>query len=428
VSSVIIDRRHNPKDRNLVNRRRFIERVRDGVRKSSHRALGDKGLTDKGDSDITVSGGGVAEPRFSHDPLTGERDLILPGNKKFSVGDRIEKPLGGGGGGSGSQPGEPDGDFSFAVSHDELIDIILEDLELPKMVRRTEGGVEASEPRRAGFSSSGPPSALDVERTISRALARRIALRAPKLSRIAELERERDACPDEECRGRIDREIARHRAMAAAVAFLDPVDLRYRRFERQPRPSARAVMVCIIDVSASMGDRERRLAKQFFHLLSIFLHRKYREVDIVFVRHHHEAEECDEETFFASGSTGSTVVSTAYRAAEKVVRDRYASEDWNLYFAQVSDGDNMGSDGLACMEVLNRFLPRTRFFAYVEVLRETPSHMARTTDLWSVLERVARQHSNLAMRHVMDDDDVVPAFRSLFDGTGVETEHRGRQQ
>jgi hypothetical protein len=259
---------------------------------------------------------------------------------------------------------------------------------------------------------------------MAQSLARRIALRGPKLTRLAELEREREQCEDEERRTTIEAEIARLSAMAHAIAFLDPLDLRYRRFERQPKPSARAVMLCIIDVSASMGDRERRLAKQFFHLLSLFLHRKYREVDIVFVRHHHEAEECDEATFFASGSTGSTVVSTAYRVAEKVIKERFSSEDWNLYLAQVSDGDNMGSDGPACAEALGRLLPRARHLAYVEVLREGPAHVTRTTDLWSVLEKVARRHDNLGMRQVMDDDDVVPAFRSLFAGLPAGVENR----
>ena len=424
MTSVIIDRRQNPRDRSLVNRQRFIERVRDGVRKSSHRALGDKGLHDRSDAELTVAGGGVVEPRFAHDPRSGEQDIVLPGNKQYSVGDLIEKPQSGGGSASGTQPGQGEGDFSFGVSHDELVDIIMEDLELPRLLRRSHASVETTAPRRAGYAPSGPPSALDVEQTMAQSLARRIALRGPKLTRVAELERERDECEDEEERTTIEAEITRLSAMARAVAFLDPLDLRYRRFERQPKPSARAVMLCIIDVSASMGDRERRLAKQFFHLLSLFLHRKYREVDIVFVRHHHEAEECDEATFFASGSTGSTVVSTAYRVAEKVIKERYSSEDWNLYLAQVSDGDNMGSDGPACAEALGRLLPRARHLAYVEVLREGPAHVTRTTDLWSVLEKVARRHDNLGMRQVMDDDDVVPAFRSLFAGLPAGVENR----
>ncbi len=415
MSGIIIDRRQNPRDRSLVNRRRFIERVRDSVRRASHRALGEKGLHDRNDSDLTIAGAGIAEHRFAHDLASGSRDLVLPGNHQYAVGDRIAKPPSGGPGAAGNTPGEA-GDFSFAVSHDELVDIILEDLELPRMLSRSESQALATTPRRAGYATSGPPSTLHIPRTMARGLARRIALRAPSLLRIAELEHERDTAADDEARRRLDLEIARHGALANAVAFLDPVDLRYRRYERQPRPSARAVMVCIIDVSASMGDRERRLGKQFFHLLSLFLHRKYQEVDIVFVRHHHEAEECDEQTFFASGSSGSTIVSTAYRTAERVIRDRYASDDWNLYLAQVSDGDNTGTDGPACMEALTRLLPRTRFFSYIEVLREGMSHAARVTDLWLVLERVARSHGNLAMRQVMDDDDVVPAFRSLFDG------------
>ena len=116
--------------------------------------------------------------------------------------------------------------------------------------------------------------------------------------------------------------------------------MRYRRFEPQPKPVAQAVMFCLMDVSGSMTEHMKDLAKRFFALLYLFLKRRYKHVDIVFIRHTHEAREVDEETFFYSPETGGTVVSTALEEMARIVDDRYPPDDWNIYAAQASDGDN----------------------------------------------------------------------------------------
>ena len=124
------------------------------------------------------------------------------------------------------------------------------------------------------------------------------------------------------------------------IAYIDPVDIRFNRFEPQPLPNANAVMFCLMDVSGSMGEREKDLAKRFFVLLHLFLKRRYERTDIVFIRHTHEAQEVDEETFFYSTQSGGTVVSTALEEMRRIIEERYPSREWNIYAAQASDGDN----------------------------------------------------------------------------------------
>ena len=82
------------------------------------------------------------------------------------------------------------------------------------------------------------------------------------------------------------------------IPYIDPLDVRYRRFEAHPKPVAQAVMFCLMDVSGSMTEHMKDLAKRFYVLLYIFLKRRYKNVDVVFIRHTHQAQEVDEDTFF----------------------------------------------------------------------------------------------------------------------------------
>ncbi len=128
------------------------------------------------------------------------------------------------------------------------------------------------------------------------------------------------------------------------IAYIDPVDIRFNRFDPRPIPNANAVMFCLMDVSGSMGEREKDLAKRFFVVLHLFLKRRYERTEIVFIRHTHEAQEVDEDTFFYSTQSGGTVVSTALEEMRRVIDERYPSREWNIYAAQASDGDNFATD------------------------------------------------------------------------------------
>ena len=171
-------------------------------------------------------------------------------------------------------------------------------------------------------------------------------------------------------------EIEALKAKVRRIPFIDPIDIRYRRFETMPKPVAQAVMFCLMDVSGSMSEHMKDLAKRFYMLLYVFLTRRYRHVEIVFIRHTDRAEEVDEETFFHGPASGGTLVSSALQAMHEIVRSRFRPADWNIYAAQASDGDNSTSDGEVAGRLLTEMiLPVSQFFAYLEVGESRRQHL-----------------------------------------------------
>ena len=203
------------------------------------------------------------------------------------------------------------------------------------------------------------------------------------------------------------------------IPWIDPIDLRYRQYAPYPRPVAQAVMFCVMDVSGSMTEPMKDLAKRFYALLYIFLRRRYKHVEIVFIRHTHVAEEVDEDTFFHSTETGGTVVSTALEEMRRVVAARFRPSDWNIYAAQASDGDNAPNDKERTAGLLqNAILPVCQYFAYLEVgAEDEPSTLGlgnRASDLWRTYEALRESGAPFGMRRVRHRRDIFPVFRELF--------------
>ncbi|MEL7526682.1 MAG: DUF444 family protein, partial [Pseudomonadota bacterium] len=195
--------------------------------------------------------------------------------------------------------------------------------------------------------------------------------------------------------------------------------VRYNHFVQEPEPNANAVMFCLMDVSASMGEREKDLAKRFFMLLHLFLDRRYEKTDIVFIRHTHDASEVDEDTFFYSPQTGGTVVSTALVVMKDIIRDRYPPSEWNIYAAQASDGENFSGDSQRCATLLGEELMQVcQYFAYVEIVGEDEAQLinseATGMELWESYGRVAEAWPNFARKRVATAADIYPVFRELF--------------
>ena len=421
----IIDRRPNPKGKSLTNRQRFIDRARGEVREAladalKRRKLGEGATGEK----VSIPTHGINEPVFRHSGRGGKRDYVVPGNKKFVVGDRIERPQGGQGGGRGNASPDDNGEqdaFEFVLSKEEFLDLFFEDLELPDLIKTRLKESELTQLQRAGFSVQGSPSNVNLVRTMRNSLARRISLHRPRPDEIEALERQvKTALDADDAEGaeqtRLDLETAQRRARR--VAYIDPVDVRYNRYERVPKPNTQAVMFCLMDVSGSMTEAMKDLAKRFFLLLHVFLERRYKQVNVVFIRHTSNAQEVDEDTFFHSRETGGTIVSTALEEMMRVVRERYSPDNWNIYAAQASDGDNYTEDSDRCSQLLGQeILPITQYFAYIEVGAEaTLRHgfPSPATDLWRTYAQVAEQHQNFAMRRVADPTQIFPVFHELF--------------
>ena len=411
----VIDRRLNPGGKSLENRQRFLRRAKAQVQSAVKKSSQDRDIKDVLEGgEVSIALDGMDEPRFRREG--GTRDMVLPGNKKFVEGDIL--PRSGEGGGRKSQPGQGDSEdaFRFVLSREEFVNLFLDDLELPDLAKRKLAEAESEGLQRAGYATSGSPANISISRTVSRALMRRVALRRPRPAAIAALEAELAECEDEERRLQLEAEIAALKAKAKRIPFIDPIDIRYRRFETIPKPVAQAVMFCLMDVSGSMSEHMKDLAKRFYMLLYVFLKRRYRHVEIVFIRHTDRAEEVDEQTFFYGPASGGTLVSSALQCMNDIVRSRFRPSDWNIYAAQASDGDNSISDSEAVSRLLTgAILPVCQFFAYLEV-GEAGGYSFEMPDssLWSLYERLRGNGADLSMRKVRDRSEIFPVFHDLF--------------
>jgi uncharacterized sporulation protein YeaH/YhbH (DUF444 family) len=412
----IVDRRLNPSGKSLENRQRFLRRakalVQSAVKKSSQ-SRDIKEVLEGGEVEIPLDG--MSEPRMRREG--GKRDMVLPGNKKFSEGDMLPRSGEGGGRGQrGAGTGDSEDAFRFVLTREEFIDLFLDDLELPDLAKRRLTSTEAEGLVRAGYTTTGSPANISIGRTMKLALARRVALRRPRSRTIEELEAEL-AEADEERRAELLEEIEALRAKMKRIPYIDPIDIRFRRFETVPKPVAQAVMFCLMDVSGSMSEHMKDLAKRFYMLLYVFLTRRYRHVDIVFIRHTDRAEEVDEDTFFHGPASGGTLVSSALAAMHEIVRDRYSPSEWNIYAAQASDGDNAHSDSEVTGQLLTQLiLPVTQFFAYLEVSESAVSMFEAMPDssLWMLYERLRSNGAPLSMRKVSERSQIFPVFHDLF--------------
>jgi uncharacterized protein len=416
----IVDRRLNPSGKSLENRQRFLRRAKAHVQRAVWEATNNRDIRDiDAGGEVAIPLDGIAEPRLSHGH-GGIRDVVLPGNREYLAGDILPRPSGnarGSGGPEGGFGGDAEDTFQFVLTRDEFLDLFFDDLELPDLAKRRLSNTEHNSLSRAGYAVSGSPANLAVNRTMRLAMARRIALRRPKSDDIERLEAEAASSNDEESRSALSADIEALRAKARRIPYVDPIDLRFRRFEPQPKPVAKAVMFCLMDVSASMSEHMKDLAKRFYILLYLFLTRRYHHVEIVFIRHTDRAKEVDEKTFFESRETGGTVVSSALAEMHRIVTERYPTQDWNIYAAQASDGDNSYSDGPETARLLQEaVLPVTQYFAYLEVGNVDVSRREPTQDtaLWTTYDRLRAEWGNLVARKVSERREIFPVFRNLF--------------
>ncbi|MDQ6681068.1 MAG: YeaH/YhbH family protein [Pseudomonadota bacterium] len=421
----IIDRRLAGKNKSIGNRERFLRRYQHQLRDAVRRAVDGRGIRDiERGEDIHLPKRDIREPAFGHGQ-GGSREMVHPGNQEYLRGDKIERPKGGSGGrgsGKAGDSGEGEDDFVFHLSKEEFMQIFFDDLALPRLTRTQLAETPEMKSHRAGYSNAGTPSNLSVLRSMRGAIGRRLAIGAGSRATLAELVEELAellALPQtparEVQRHHLELQIAALRSRLSRIPYLDPIDLRYRNRVRVPVPTTKAVMFCLMDVSGSMDEARKELAKRFFILLYLFLTRHYDKIDLVFIRHHTQAQEVDEENFFHARETGGTVVSSALVLMDEIIRARYSPTDWNIYAAQASDGDNWHHDSGRCRELLTEtLLPKCRYFAYVQVAEEEQN-------LWEEYARLQETQPHFAMRKVSDASEIYPVFRDLFKARGVNT-------
>ena len=163
-----------------------------------------------------------------------------------------------------------------------------------------------------------------------------------------------------------------------------------------------------------MGQDEKDIAKRFFFLLYMFLRRKYTKVDIRFIRHHSTAKEVQEEEFFYGKDTGGTVVSTSIKLVNDIIKDEYDVNEWNIYCAQASDGDNTTSDNNELTAEMHDLLNKIQYHAYIEIKLNQNHLFAGLSDLWKTYGYLQHTHKNIQSKRVFGVSDIWPVFKELF--------------
>jgi len=428
----VIDRRLNQKNKSTVNRQRFIRRYRTQIKKAIAETVSKRSVTDidKGE-DISIPKRDIAEPTFRHGD-GGQKERIFPGNKEFTQGDQIKRPptQGGAGGRRASDTGEGEDEFNFQISNDEYMDILFEDLELPNLKKNKLKKLINYKSVRSGFNTQGTPTNIDIVRSLKGSLARRIAIKSPLTRQLAEAEemlaslseaREQSQTNQDKEQIEIEKNLLTEqiellKKRIKRIPYIDTFDLRYKNFTKLPQPTTNAVMFCLMDVSGSMDEQTKEMAKRFYILLYLFLKRTYKDVEVVYIRHHTQAKEVDEQEFFYSKETGGTTVSSALKLMLEIIADRFNPSDWNIYAAQASDGDNWNDDSGICYNLLTKqVLPAVRYYTYVEITNREPQN------LWHQYQRIIAEHQNFAMQNITEQSDIYPVFREFFQKQSAPT-------
>ncbi len=413
----LIDRRLQGKNKSAGNRERFLRRYKSQIKDAVTRAVKGRSITDveKGEK-VSIPVKDINEPTFGH-ARGGIWETVSPGNREYQKGDQLQRPKGGNGQGkgkAGNSEETSEDDFAFELSREEFMNVFFEDLELPNLVKTQLTSITEFKQHRAGYTISGTPSNIHVLRSLRGALGRRIAVGAKARKRLREAEEEleqlsKTAFEDDHRIVALRKEIRHLRTRIEAIPFLDPIDLRYSNRVKIPKPTSQAVMFCVMDVSGSMDQAKKDAAKRFFILLYLFLERAYEKIEVVFIRHHTQATEVNEDEFFNSRESGGTVVSSALHLLGKIMHERYSSADWNIYVAQASDGDNWDNDSVTCRELLiDTIMPAVQYYAYVEITDGEPQN------LWEEYTQIPDIHPHFAMQKIESPADIYPVFRELF--------------
>ncbi len=406
-------------DTTSADRQRFIRRAKAQIKEAVKRAIttGDIKSLEKGNIKVPVKD--MNEPQLEHDGRTGTRDRVYTGNKDWVPGDKIDKPPQGQGSGKGSEAsedGEGSDPFNFVLTPNEFYDFLFEDLALPDLMKKSMKTITKVVRRRAGYVTSGNPAQLDIKKSYQYAFARHKALGRPSNAEIeAAVERVAETSGSSH---QYDYEFAvdqlqQLRMRQSRVPFLDDIDLHYRNYPPRPEPITKAVMMCIMDVSGSMDEQRKDLAKRFFLLLYVWLMKQYNQkVEIVFIRHHSKAEEVDEHTFFYDQESGGTVVSTAIVKAKEIIKERYPVSEWNIYACHASDGDNWDSDNEEVIKEMTTLMPNLQFFGYLQVAGHTGGGYG--TNLWPTYQKVGMMHRNFSQVMADAPEKIWTVFKELF--------------
>ena len=359
---------------------RHDEKVREAIKANLADIVGEESIvTSDGNKIVKVPIRSLELPRFRYD--VNRRNHVGQGQGDSQEGDIVSADGDAGPGkgrGAGDQPGVDY--YEAEVSIDDLAELIFEDLALPNLEQKQAQEIESTVTRFNDIRKSGPMATLDKRRTVL--------------------------------------ENIRRNAKAGRPVFggITNNDLRFKTWTEDVRYETNAVIIAMRDVSGSMGEFEKYISRSFYFWMVRFLRQKYNKVQIVFITHHTEAKEVDEQTFFTLGESGGTKVSSAYRLALDIIRERYNPRDWNIYPFHFSDGDNWGeTDNRLCLELVHNMLDVCNVFGYGEIRQ---GGYGSLSTLMSAFQNISNE--KFIGVTIEDKGGVYPALRKFFSNSEQE--------
>jgi uncharacterized sporulation protein YeaH/YhbH (DUF444 family) len=436
---IFVDRRKTGRGKSLNNRQKLLKRVKDSIKNAKPEDIDAGGVGKAGGpqgagnytNPVKVARHALSEPTFHYDPNIGEREIVLIGNDHWLKGDEFPiNPSGGSGGrGNGNGPGEEgEDDFIVNISRSEFFDVFFEDCELPDLKETHEKDLPEFKMQRAGFQKVGNPGQLSVIRSFKHSKARRLALTKDSRDELAELEAELAElmADDHEHEAGVDAWALRVQEVALRIAELkqkvssmpifEDVDLRYRKSEKVQVKASDAVLGMIMDVSGSMDEDKKRMARKFFSLQYAFIKRKYPTTDLIFIAHTDEPHELSEEEFFTTRLSGGTTVSPAWAMMHDIIKSRYDANQTNIYLSYAGDGDNWDNDNANVIDEIETkgLLAKVRHAVYVQVGQNFAASFGGSPTLWNVMMSISNTNRKLACVKIADEAQVFDAFKSLY--------------
>ncbi len=371
----------------IVDQDRHKERVKDAIKKNLGSIVSNESIImSKGRKQVKIPMRALDEYKFRFDYR--KKKHVGQGDGKTKVGDVIgQENQQGQGQGSGEAGNSPGQDFYEAdVNVDEIAALIFEDLQLPFLEEKAKQAVQSKTTKFTEIRRVGAMSNLDKRRTILENIRR----------------------------------TAREEGQAKLGKFKKE-DMRYKSWEEDLKYESNAVIIAMMDVSGSMSEFKKYIARSFYFWMVRFLRTKYDHVQIVFISHHTEAKEVTEEQFFTQGESGGTVVSSAYKLALEMIAERYPPRDWNIYPFHFSDGDNYYSDNDEAVKLADKLIETCNLFGYGEIGEEGGSAYRRASGaLLSIFEDRIKNKDRFIGVRIDEKEDVYPALKKFFGKQGIE--------
>ncbi|SDE76439.1 sporulation protein YhbH [Sporomusa acidovorans] len=379
-------------DRSQYDRKRHRELVEDAIKRNLGEIIADESIIGQSkNKKIKIPIRGIKEYQFIYGKNNGGTASGTGKEERGQVIGRTNSQQEKGIGQAGSDPGEDI--YETEITMDEIINYMFEEAKLPDLERK-KFAVQESEHifKKSGYQRKGIPPRLAKKRTL-----------------VEKLKRQQGLVREKRCSQTYSED---GQPVRARVPFREE-DLRYYRVKEDIRRHSNAVVFCIMDVSGSMDQTKKYLARTFYFLLYQFLRWKYEQVEVVFIAHTTEAKEVNEREFFHHGESGGTMISSGYAKALEIIEQRYNPTVWNIYAFHCTDGDNWTEDNPRTIEKAKELANVCNLVGYAEILANygygiTIRHeleqkvkkenfiivsMGRKEDIWPALKRILEKES-----------------------------------